>query len=181
MKKVLFFAVALCLLASSAAMGADMTKRIGLGFVDSDAPIGGRYWFSEKVGLDLGFGLNKDEEFNSGTGEKESLTHWRVLGALPIKIHSVGDNRVNFNFLPAVMYNSIDNGSGMSSDNVIDLFFGLEFEAFVTEAFSVGASHGVVIVLDSPGDSTIESTTDIHLTGGNLTNFGFHYYLPGGE
>ena len=64
---------------------------------------------------------------------------------------------------------------------MINLFFGLEFEAFVTEAFSIGASHGVLVVLFSPGDDTEASTTDIHLTGDNITEFGFHYYLPGGE
>jgi hypothetical protein len=141
MKKVVLLTLVLTLVAGTA-MAADMAKRIGLGFVNSDAPIGGRYWVSEKIGLDLGFGLSSIETQIDST-RTETLTNWQVFGALPIKIHSVGDNRVNFNFLPGVMFSSVDNGEG--------------------------------------GDSTKESTTDIHLTGSNLTEFGFHYYLPGGE
>jgi len=180
MKKVVFLTLVLTMVAGTA-LAADMTGRFGLGFVNSNAPVGGRYWLSEKIGIDLGFGLVLNEIEVPGGGATETLTDWRVFGGLPIKIHSVGDERVNFNFLPAFMYSSVDNGSGSSSDSVIDLLFGLEFEVFVTGALSVSASHGVIINLESPGDSAEESTTDIDLTGRNLTEFGFHYYLPGGE
>lgn len=182
MKKIIFFTLVLCLIAGSTAMAADMTKRIGLGFVTTGAPVGGRYWFSPKVGLDLGFGLNIDEqESATDPSGKVSYTDWRVFGAVPIKLHSVGDERVNFNLLPGVQFATIDQGEGNDSDTDIAIIVALEFEVFVTESFSVSGSHGLAFDIYSPGADGRESTTDVDLFGSNVTEFGLHYYLPGGE
>jgi hypothetical protein len=172
MKKILFFTVAMSLMITSAGLANDMTKRLGLGFVSSDAPVGGRYMFSEKAGLDVGLGLSVDDEGD------ESFTDWTIMFGVPINLHRVGD-RVNFNFLPAFQYTSIDNGDGVDSSSLMVILALLEFEVFVTADFSVGASHGLAFDIFSPpvGDSE----TDISLVGFNVTNFGFHYYLPGGE
>jgi len=178
MKKVLFFAAVLCLVATTA-MAGDMTKRLGLGFVHWDAPVGGRYMFSEKVGLDVGLGLNVNG-YDNGDGTTSNLTDWRVMVNVPINIHRVAD-RVNFNFLPGVEYYNNDNGDAGDADTYIDIMGALEFEVFVTPDFSVSASHGILISLYSPGDPNAENTTDISLFGNNVTEFGFHYYLPGGE
>lgn len=177
MKKFFFITVALTMIATPA-LANDVTGRLGLGFVLSSAPVGGRYMFSEKVGIDLGLGLDVDES-DIGGGVTESLTDWRVAVGIPVNIHQVGD-RVNFNFLPLFMYENIDNGA-LEADDEINILLGLEFEVFVTMDFSVSAFHGVAIEMFSPGASGAETTTDIELAGGNLTEVGFHYYLPGGE
>ncbi len=58
-KKILFLTVALSLIAT-AAMAHDVTGRMGLGFVSTDAPVGGRYWMNEKIGIDAGIGFSSD-------------------------------------------------------------------------------------------------------------------------
>ena len=169
MKKILFFTLVLCLVAGSAS-ATDMAKRFGLGFNTSDSPIGGRYWFSPKVGLDIGFGVFVDDDGG------ESTTDWTISGGLPINIIDVGE-RVNFNFLPWVQYANLDFGDETGS--LMTILAALEFELFVTKDFSVSASHGVGFDMYSPpGDG--DSETDISTFGENVTQFGVHYYLPGG-
>lgn len=173
MKKVVFFTVVFTMIAGTA-MAHDVMGRLGLGFVTSDAPIGFRYHFSEKVGLDVGVGFDSNQ-VDVGGGEKERFTDFTVAGSLPINIQNVAD-RVNFNFLPGVMFMSLDQGD--DTDTLIRVLAALEFEVFVTSDFSVGASQGIAIDLFSPGADGAESTTDFSSFGRNVTEFGFHYYLP---
>jgi hypothetical protein len=172
MKKVLFFTAVFCLVAGNA-LAHDVTGRIGLGFDTSQAPIGFRYMFSPKVGVDVGIGIDVDQ-VDIG-GDTENFTDFSLAAGLPINIHQAGD-RVNFNFLPLLLFTSSDQGD--ESDTIIDIFALLEFEAFVTNDLSVSATHGLGVELFSPGDDTDESTTDIFTVGANLTEFGVHYYLP---
>jgi hypothetical protein len=55
----------------------------------------------------------------------------------------------------------------------------LEFELFVTKDFV--SAHGVAFEMYSPGADGAESATDITTFGENITEFGVHYYLPGGN
>jgi len=172
MKKILFFTCVLAMIASSA-FAHDMSKRLGLGFISTSSPIGVRYWLSPKIGLDLGFGVNVDD--NAG-GTGESATDWAISGGLPINLITIGD-RVNLHFLPWVQYSNIDLISDTASQ--FDIVAALEFEVFVTKDLSVSASHGVDFQMYSPpGDA--DSETDITTFGSNITDFGVHYYLPGG-
>ena len=169
MKKILFITLVLGLVASSA-FAHDTAKRFGLGFNTSSSPLGFRYWFSPKLGLDVGVGVSVDDQGS------ESFTDWSVSGGLPINLIHVGD-RVNMHFLPWVQYTSVDLGADTAS--IIDLVAGLEFEVFVTNDLSVSATQGVDFQITSP-PSPAESETDISTFGLNLTEFGVHYYLPGG-
>ena len=172
MKKILFFTCVMAMLASTA-FATDTTKRLGLGFVSSSSPIGLRYWFSPKIGLDVGFGVRIDD--NAG-GSGEKTTDWSVSGGLPINLITVGD-RVNLHLLPWVQYTNLDNVVG-DSDSQFDIVVALEMEVFVTKDLSLSASHGVDFSLYSPAVG--DSETDINTFGENVTEFGFHYYLPGG-
>ena len=173
MKKILFITLAMGMVASSA-YAHDVAKRIGLGFNSSDTPLGVRYWFSPKVGLDVGLGFFVDDDGD------ESSTDFAVSAGLPINLIQAGD-RVNLNFLPWVQYSSIDLGEDPSGESltgtVFDIIAGLEFEVFVTNDLSVSALQGVGFSM-AGGD--FESETDIATLGNNLTEFGVHYYLPGG-
>jgi hypothetical protein len=161
-------------LVAGTASATDMAKRFGIGFNDAHSPIGGRYWFSPKVGFDIGFGISVDDQGN------DSFTDWRVSGGIPITIIDVGD-RVNFNFLPWVQYESYDvpTGNGTDTETAIDARFGLEFEFFVTKDLSLSAATGVGFVSTSPPGNA-QSTTDVSTFGENVTQFGVHYYLGGG-
>jgi hypothetical protein len=177
MKKILFFTCVMALVASTA-FAHDTAKRLGLGFNSTDTPLGIRYWFSPKLGLDVGVGINVDD--NAG-GTGESATNWAFSAGIPITMLKAGD-RVNMHFLPWVQYSSFDlgedPGTGESlTGTVFTLVAGLEFEVFVTNDFSVSALQGVEFDI-AGGD--YESETDISTIGNNLTEFGVHYYLPGG-
>ena len=176
MKKILFFTCVMALIASTA-FAHDMTKRIGLGFISTDSPIGIRYWLSPKVGLDLGFGIRVDD--NAG-GSGESATDWSLSGGLPINLITIAD-RVNLHFLPWVQYTNLDFVTDTGSQ--FDIVAALEFEVFVTKDLSVSASHGVDFQMFSPPGNG-DSETDINTFGANITDFGVHYYLGssgGGE
>ena len=157
MKKVLFFTVALSLIAT-AAMAHDVTGRFGLGFVSTDAPVGGRYWINEKVGIDVGIGFLSED-----MGEETEST-FVLNGGVPFIFNAMAD-RVNFLIRPGIQFASYEVGTA------IDLTGALEFEVFVTDDFSVSAAHGLAIMMDSPDEG--DSTTDFGLLGSNWTSFGF--------
>jgi hypothetical protein len=161
MKKVLFFTVALSLIAT-AAMAHDVTGRFGLGFVSTDAPVGGRYWLNEKIGIDGGLGFSSID-----TGDGSSSTF--VLNAgVPIVFNAAAD-RVNFLIRPGIQFTSLEAGT------IIELSGALEFEVFVTDDFTVSAAHGIAIDMNSPDVG--DSSTNFGLFGNNWTAFGFHYYM----
>lgn len=161
MKKVLFFTVALSLIAT-AAMAHDVTGRFGLGFVSTDAPVGGRYWMSEKMGIDAGIGFSSQD-----LGE-ETATAFVLNAGVPFIFNAAAD-RVNFLIRPGIKFSSFE------TYTQIELSGALEFEVFVTDDFSVSAAHGVAIDMTSPDEG--DSATDFGLFGNNWTGFGFHYYL----
>jgi hypothetical protein len=163
MKKVLFFTVALSLIAT-AAMAHDVTGRMGLGFVSTDAPVGLRYWVNEKIGIDGGIGFSSQD-----LGE-ETATSFVLNAGVPFIFNAAGD-RVNFLIRPGLKYSSFETYSQ------IELSGALEFEVFVTDDFSVSAAHGIAIDMTNPDDENLDSTTDFGLFGNNWTSFGFHYYL----
>jgi len=167
MKKVLFFTVALSLIAT-AAMAHDVTGRFGLGFVSSNAPVGGRYWLNEKVGIDGGIG------FSSMDAGDETVSNFVLNAGVPFIFNAMGD-RVNFLIRPGIEFTTGDFAVNNQKGTVIALSGALEFEVFVTDDFSVSAAHGLAIMMDSPDEG--DSTTDFGLFGNNWTSFGFHYYL----
>jgi hypothetical protein len=179
MRKTLFFLVAFSLIAVTSASAKDMAKRFGLGFVTTDAPVGGRYWFSPKAGIDVGFGLTSTQELQ-GDDTKKTQTGWQARIGIPFVLIPAGD-RVNFMFDPSFTYK--DPGLENSDLKYYVIQGALEFEFFVSDDFSVGASHGINVEITSgipenTGTGTT-STTDFNLFGNNVTQFGFHYYFPG--
>jgi hypothetical protein len=174
MKKILFITFVLGLVASSASAH-DMAKRTALGFVDSSTPIGIRHWFGPKLGLDVGFGISSTQQETS-PGTKTTYTNYQVSVGLPINLLSVGD-RVNLHLLPMFEYRTIDQGT--DNETQYDIIGALEFEVFVTKDLSVSASQGIAFTSSNP-PGTAESTADWSTFGSNITEFGVHYYLPGG-
>ena len=169
MRKIVFFTIALCLVASSAVMAKDMTGRFGLGFVNSAAPVGGIYWLNEKVGINAGIGFVSEDQ-----GE-ESATDFSIDFGVPFVIYNTSD-RVNFYIRPGLLFQSLD--AGEDTDTRMLLSGSLMFEVFVTDDFSVSAAHGLAVEIYSPGAEGADSMTDFNTFGRNWTNFGFFYYLP---
>jgi hypothetical protein len=163
MKPILIAGVVALLLGGLAApaTAVDTEGRVALGFSNSDAPVGGRLWVAENVGIDAGIGVR--------TRNDTENVDFAFAAGVPITVLDTQD-RVNFNVRPGIVYENID---GFGSSFAIS--GQLEFEVFATNDFSVRASHGLAVVITSPDEG--DSSTDFTTTGGNVTTVGFFFYV----
>jgi hypothetical protein len=145
-----------------------------LGFHEVDAPLGIRWWFSEKMAFDGGLGFGSDEIGG------ENFSHMALDLGLPITLKSW--DRVHFIVRPGIVYRTQEvptPPAGTDNNTQMVIQGELEAEVFLVENFSVSAAHGFAIVNNDPAVGG--STTDYGTTGANFTNIGFHVYLFGGQ
>ena len=175
MKRMLSLVALALVVGTGVASAQGATVKGALGFHTTEAPLGIRWWLSDKIALDgaLGFGSN---EFGG-----ETYSNWALDIGLPISLKSW--DRVNFMVRPGLLYLSQEvdlvPGPGTGDDTQMVLLAELEAEVFLAENFSVSASHGLGIVNTDPANGA--STSDWSTFGNNLTNIGFHVYLFGGS
>lgn len=150
-----------------------------LGFHDTDAPIGLRWWFSgQKVAIDVGLGFGSEEIAD------ENFSNWALDVGVPVMIKSW--DRVHFMVRPGIVYRSQEvvtvPGPPLETDDDTSLTIQgeLEAEVFLADNFSVSAAHGLAIVNTDPAGGG-GSSTDWGTTGANFTNIGFHVYLFGAK
>ena len=154
--KRLICMVAIALIASAgAALAQGPTHNSGgLGFHNSDAPIGIRWWLNgQKIALDAGVGFGSTD---TGT---ETLSNWALDLGVPIALKTW--DKVHFMVRPGILYESRDVIVGPGTDTDTDLIIQGELEA---EYF----------IADPPVGS---STTNWTTFGNNFTEVGFHVYL----
>jgi len=158
--------LALVLPVSSSAM--DMTGKVGLGYFQSDAPIGLRYWFSDKTGFDAGLGF---ESFDRGA---ESEFNFYLEGGLDYVIF--GGDRANLMLRPGILARFLDEDFNA---NEMELVFKLlaAGEVFFGENFSLEAGHGLEIVIENPSAPGADSQTNIFTNAASITGLGFHFYF----
>lgn len=192
--KRLFLAAAcsVALAAGATAVRADDTNDArhasgGLGFHDSSAPIGLRWWMSnQKVGIDVGLGFNSSP---SSIDADEKVTDLALDLGVPIVMHSWGG--VHVLFRPGLLYQSEEIGfdsdagtPGVQFDTekqkTIAVQAELEAEVFLRDNVSVSASHGIGFVSFDPGFGA-DSRTSFGTFGNNFTNIGFHVYFLGAK
>jgi hypothetical protein len=150
-------------------------ESVAIGFHHSSAPIGIRWWFNDgqTMAFDVGFGVTANDQ-----GDDTETDFTFDLG-LPILLKSW--DRVHFQFRPGFVYESdaevllgeVERGS------IISLLAELEAEVFITENFSVSASHGFGIFIVSPPEPEgidYDSSTNFGTFGNNITDIGFHLY-----
>ncbi len=112
MKKILLLAVGLLLFFGQAG-AVDKKGKIGAGFFNDDAPIGVRWWVTDRFGLDVGFGINLSNEVDSTRDTnllpliaieptKKSLTEFRFDAGVPINL--IRTEKVNFLIRPGFSY-----------------------------------------------------------------------------
>jgi hypothetical protein len=151
------------------------TVKGALGFHNSDAPIGIRWWLSDKLALDAGLGFGSTE-FGG-----ETFSNFAFDIGLPVMLKSW--DRVNFMVRPGIFYASqevpLSPGPGTGDDTALAIVGEFEAEVFLADNFSVSASHGLAIVNNDPAQGS--STSDWTTFGSNFTNVGFHVYLFGGS
>ena len=164
-------------------------KTIGLGFRVSDAPLGVRWWFTPKFGLDAGVGFSSEklnyQDINLVL-QDETFSTVSVDVGVPIALKSW--DKVKFLFRPGFLWTSRDD---------IDLFFAkaevlpnptktkitdysvtgeLELEWFVARNASISASHGFGFASTKREDEA-NANTIFGTFGSNPTSLGFHVYL----
>ena len=164
-------------------MPAGEHARGGLGFHNSSAPIGVRWWMSgEKIGIDAGVGFTSSP---APGYPKEKVSSYTLDFGVPLVMKSW--SRAHLIFRPGLTYSSEKQvittfPAAFNTDNQTAFSVAGEFEAevFLVDNVSVSASHGVRF--DSvnpvgPGDSITSFST----FGNHFTNIGFHVYFLGAK
>lgn len=166
-------ALVLVVVFASQAFGAAMDHGNGaIGFHHMEAPLGLRWWFGEEqsMAFDIGVGIS-----SSDAGE-ERLTDFTIDAGLPIVTKTW--ERVHFLFRPGVVYESeaFIIAGDTERGSTFSILGELEAEVFVVDNFSISASHGVGIFIDSPPGDNVDSSTNFGTFGNNMTDIGFHLY-----
>lgn len=155
-----------------------------LGFRDTDAPIGVRWWLGEqRVGIDLGLGIGSDPA--SGAYPNDHLTHWAVDVGVPFVLKSW--SRVHVIARPGLLYRSqqVEISPGppapFNTDNatLTTLNGEIETEVFLVDNVSLSASEGLAYNSFNPVGPG-RSVSNWGTTGRNFTTLGFHVYFMGG-
>jgi hypothetical protein len=156
-----------------------------IGFHNSEAPLGVRWWFSsQKMALDLGLGFSSTP---GSLDSDESVMGFALDVGLPIVLKSW--DRLHLIVRPGILYQSqefqfTDPGPPVSIDTETATQFSvtgeLEAEVFLIDNFSVSASHGIAFSSFDPGFPGSDSSTSFGTIDGNFTEVGFHLYCFGG-
>lgn len=107
-RTVRFFGVMLAVMViATSAMSQTANQRLegmmGVGFFNSDAPVGVRYWMNDGMAVDFGIGLNvqNNQEYSTSTGpETTSFFDYAFDIGLPIVMH--GEENMIVYFRPGV-------------------------------------------------------------------------------
>jgi len=179
MKRLICFVAVTLVLSASTAMAQRGPLHNGgsIGFHNSDAPLGFRWWFShQKLAFDAGVGFSSQEE-ETTPGNSETFSGWTVDAGLPILLKSWG-NHVHFMLRPGILYRSqevLTTTGAKDTDTEFDVLGELEAEYFLIENVSFSASTGIRVQNFDPAEGP--STTDWSTLGANFTQVGFHVYL----
>jgi hypothetical protein len=152
-----------------------------IGFHNTSAPIGIRWWFSgQKVAIDAGLGFGSDP---APLYPDEKITNWTVDFGVPLVMKSW--DRVHVIFRPGLLYHSqqVVTTSPPTAFNTDDetsfsLTAEIEGEVFLADNVSFSASEGLEfnsLNPVGPGDSITSFST----LGRNFTQVGFHLYFLG--
>jgi hypothetical protein len=165
--------------------GAHRHNSIGLGFHNAEAPVGLRWWMAgQRVALDFGLGFFSEP---AGLDPDERESTWAFEAGVPIVVSSW--ERIHVLLRPGVLLVSEEVGfdgdpttPGIEFDTANETAFALtgeiEAEVFLTDNFSVSASHGIGFVnVDPAGPGDSESFFGTF--GNNVTEIGFHVYFLG--
>lgn len=167
MKTSILLSIALVATLAGGASAADRTGEFAMGFNNSDAPVGARYFFAEKVGIDAGVGLQSDD-----LGGESATSLWLEVG-VPYVLF---DYDSSFFFVrPALTYASLDDrvyGSGEIDDtwSVLTGSLNLGAEVRLAERFGLTFQHGLRFTNVSPPEG--DSLTDFGTLGQNVTEAG---------
>jgi hypothetical protein len=162
--------IASLLLATGVARTANAETEWGLGFLDSDIPVGVFVKPNERTTIHGAIDYVKND-LPSGSTSIE--TEFAVAAAVVWDFWTA--TSWGFGVAPGVTYRNYSPQTGDSSSRTT-IPIQLAGHWNPTDMFSLWFSHGVVVEINSPpvGDST----TDIYTNGNNVTSFGFTVWAP---
>ncbi len=188
-------AVLMALLVTIPSVGYSMDKKgkLALGYFDSQAPLGVRYWFSPRLGADLGVGFEAIRyplgmNTAAKVADKEGANSLWLEAGIPYVVYPT--ERANlFVRLGGVLGFPDDNlysyNLGRGNDTITghtSTYFSLKLtpgvEFWVTDNFSLEVAHGVeFLVLDPYKTSKVDASYRFGSTASSLTQIGFHFYF----
>jgi hypothetical protein len=186
-RRTAVFAAALlsCVLSTTARadtmdMPSGQHEKGGIGFHNSSAPLGVRWWLGgERYALDLGLGFHSEKALPDYPDEK--VTGWALDLGVPIVLKSW--DQVHVLFRPGVYFASqgvvvTDPPDPFDTENekTFAMSGEIEVEAFLLKNFSVSASTGLAYESIEPAGGG-EKFTAFSTIGNDFTNVGFHVYL----
>lgn len=174
LKKTIVPILVAVLAVGSVASAADRKGDFALGFSTSDAPVGVRYFTSDKLAFDLGLGFESTD-----LGESSASSFFFEGGATVV----LYDYESSFFFVrPAVGYQSLDNriyGTGTSDAkwSVLTIGLNLGAEVRLAERFGLTFQHGLRYSSTSVPDEVqadvgADKFTDFSTFGENVTEAG---------
>lgn len=179
LKKIVTIAIAAIIAAPAASFAMDMTGKYGLGYFNSNTPVGGRLWLNSNMGIDLGIGLNMADQ-----GED---TYTDLYFGAGFNYVIFDTPRANFMVRPGLTFGSLDaRPYGIDSESkwtMISITVMPVAEVFFGDHFSLQAGHGLEIeMLSYPDEAEFgalagESRTNIKTLDGSITYLGFHFYF----
>jgi hypothetical protein len=178
-KKTLIAIAILAISVPAVSHAKDMSSKYGLGYFNSNAPVGARYWFAKNAGVDLGLGFESVD-----LGSKKA-NNFYVEAGLPYVIFN--KDKANFMIRPGLVYGSLDaRPYGINSTKKwtkVNISLMPVAEIFLTDNFSLEAGHGLEVEMISyPTDAAFgalsgESRTNFRSLAASATQIGFHFYF----
>ena len=178
-RKTLAAIAVLAIMAPVMSHAMDMNGKYGLGYFNSSAPVGARYWFSKSAGVDIGLGFESTD-----LGSQKANNFWAEAG-FPYVI--LNKDRANFMIRPGVVFGSLDaRPYGINSTKKwtkVNISLMPVAEIFLTDNFSLEAGHGLEVEMISyPTDAAFdalsgESRTNFRSLAASATQIGFHFYF----
>ena len=167
LRKITLTALVAVLALATVAGAAERKGDFALGFSNTDAPVGVRYFTSDKLAVDLGLGFESMDV--PSEGDTETASNFFVEGGVTYVLYDYMDS---FFFLrPALMYASYDELDSGGLDSSFRIALNLGAEVRLAERFGLTFQHGLAFQSDSPqGDG--DSMTTITTFGQNVTQAG---------
>lgn len=166
-----FLLIASLILATGAVSTANAETEWGLGFLSYEVPIGVFVGVNEQATIHAAFDYDKIDKKN----DPEYETEFAFLAALVWDFWH-GENW-GFGVSPGVMYRTLSPVTG-DSDSFTAIPIRLTGHWNPASNVSFWFSHGLDIVIASPGDPDVDSTTNFFTNGDNLGMFGFTIWAP---
>ncbi len=158
--------------------GAAVHRSGGIGFHQTQAPLGVRWWLADqKAAVDIGVGFGSEPSFYF---PGEHLKSFSFAAGFPVCLQSW--SKVHVLIRPGVLYQTqqveltLTPPFDTESEKTLLISGEIEAEAFLLENFSVSASTGVAYESFDPGFGDPKEKS-FRTVGGSFTNVGFHVYM----